>query len=270
MYKSFIEKKPVGMDTKSVASGLAPPFAGIIQAVSDTRSLHLFKLDSYLVVLFFWLNSPQNYNFSTQLCQECLTLSLISFSSFTIWELLQYVIKWYKILRWKKLFYFCRVLPKNHIAVAAVISPFSLHPRHTALRVVPALCGGDCPHKRRGDQGGGVHPLQVRTRGGAVGLRRIRRHREQQDTWAGGEERGVHPERRQHRERRARQLPRLTNIHDNNVFFLICLLQYDFSFSSCIVHVVLVVKHTVKMKSKKTPVFRFGKQNNFSASFKVI
>lgn len=81
------------MDTKSVASGLAPPFAGIIQAVSDTRSLHLFKLDSYLVVLFLWLNSPQNYNFSTHLCQECLTLSLISFSSFTIWELLQYVIK---------------------------------------------------------------------------------------------------------------------------------------------------------------------------------
>ncbi|XP_034019271.1 L-threonine dehydratase catabolic TdcB isoform X2 [Thalassophryne amazonica] len=28
MYRSFIEEKPVGMDTKSVASGLAPPFAG--------------------------------------------------------------------------------------------------------------------------------------------------------------------------------------------------------------------------------------------------
>ncbi|KAK5876825.1 hypothetical protein CesoFtcFv8_026139 [Champsocephalus esox] len=28
MYKSFIEKKPVSMDTKSIASGLAPPFAG--------------------------------------------------------------------------------------------------------------------------------------------------------------------------------------------------------------------------------------------------
>ncbi|XP_030576454.1 uncharacterized protein LOC115773714 [Archocentrus centrarchus] len=28
MYKSFIEKKPVGMDSKSIASGLAPPFAG--------------------------------------------------------------------------------------------------------------------------------------------------------------------------------------------------------------------------------------------------
>ncbi|XP_033987508.1 L-threonine ammonia-lyase [Trematomus bernacchii] len=28
MYKSLIEKKPVGMDTKSIASGLAPPFAG--------------------------------------------------------------------------------------------------------------------------------------------------------------------------------------------------------------------------------------------------
>ncbi|XP_052411242.1 phenylserine dehydratase [Carassius gibelio] len=28
MYKSFIEKKPVGMDAKSIASGLAPPFAG--------------------------------------------------------------------------------------------------------------------------------------------------------------------------------------------------------------------------------------------------
>uniref|UniRef100_A0A3B5B834 L-serine deaminase n=1 Tax=Stegastes partitus TaxID=144197 RepID=A0A3B5B834_9TELE len=27
MYKSFIEKKPVGMDAKSIASGLAPPFA---------------------------------------------------------------------------------------------------------------------------------------------------------------------------------------------------------------------------------------------------
>lgn len=30
MYKSFIEKKPVGMDSKSIASGLAPPFAGIV------------------------------------------------------------------------------------------------------------------------------------------------------------------------------------------------------------------------------------------------
>ncbi|KAK2832403.1 hypothetical protein Q7C36_015865 [Tachysurus vachellii] len=30
MYKSFIEKKPVGMDSKSVASGLAPPFAGAL------------------------------------------------------------------------------------------------------------------------------------------------------------------------------------------------------------------------------------------------
>lgn len=30
MYKSFIEKKPVGMDTKSIASGLAPPFAGTL------------------------------------------------------------------------------------------------------------------------------------------------------------------------------------------------------------------------------------------------
>lgn len=28
MYQSFVEKKPVGMDAKSVASGLAPPFAG--------------------------------------------------------------------------------------------------------------------------------------------------------------------------------------------------------------------------------------------------
>ncbi|RXN04195.1 phenylserine dehydratase-like protein [Labeo rohita] len=28
VYKSFIEKKPVGMDAKSIASGLAPPFAG--------------------------------------------------------------------------------------------------------------------------------------------------------------------------------------------------------------------------------------------------
>nr|XP_046235568.1 L-threonine dehydratase catabolic TdcB [Scatophagus argus] len=30
MYKSFIEKKPVGMDAKSIASGLAPPFAGTL------------------------------------------------------------------------------------------------------------------------------------------------------------------------------------------------------------------------------------------------
>ncbi|XP_019898555.2 phenylserine dehydratase isoform X3 [Esox lucius] len=30
MYKSFIEKKPVGMDSKSIASGLAPPFAGTL------------------------------------------------------------------------------------------------------------------------------------------------------------------------------------------------------------------------------------------------
>ncbi|XP_019732680.1 uncharacterized protein LOC109520137 [Hippocampus comes] len=30
MYKSFIEKKPVGMDTSSIASGLAPPFAGTL------------------------------------------------------------------------------------------------------------------------------------------------------------------------------------------------------------------------------------------------
>ncbi|XP_061523857.1 L-threonine dehydratase catabolic TdcB-like [Phycodurus eques] len=30
MYKSFIEKKPVGMDTRSIASGLAPPFAGML------------------------------------------------------------------------------------------------------------------------------------------------------------------------------------------------------------------------------------------------
>ncbi|KAK6303055.1 hypothetical protein J4Q44_G00274100 [Coregonus suidteri] len=30
MYKSFIEKKPVGMDTKSIESGLAPPFAGTL------------------------------------------------------------------------------------------------------------------------------------------------------------------------------------------------------------------------------------------------
>ncbi|XP_045928414.1 L-threonine dehydratase catabolic TdcB isoform X1 [Micropterus dolomieu] len=30
MYKSFIEKKPVSMDTKSIASGLAPPFAGTL------------------------------------------------------------------------------------------------------------------------------------------------------------------------------------------------------------------------------------------------
>ncbi|XP_030005223.1 uncharacterized protein LOC115429698 [Sphaeramia orbicularis] len=28
MYQSFVEKKPVGMDAKSIASGLAPPFAG--------------------------------------------------------------------------------------------------------------------------------------------------------------------------------------------------------------------------------------------------
>ncbi|XP_030630670.1 uncharacterized protein LOC115812291 [Chanos chanos] len=30
MFKSFIEKKPVGMETKSIASGLAPPFAGTL------------------------------------------------------------------------------------------------------------------------------------------------------------------------------------------------------------------------------------------------
>ncbi|MCJ8743262.1 hypothetical protein PDJAM_G00091770 [Pangasius djambal] len=30
MYKSFIEKKPVGMDSKSIASGLAPPSAGAL------------------------------------------------------------------------------------------------------------------------------------------------------------------------------------------------------------------------------------------------
>ncbi|XP_041934177.1 phenylserine dehydratase [Alosa sapidissima] len=30
MFKSFMEKKPVGMDTKSIASGLAPPFAGAL------------------------------------------------------------------------------------------------------------------------------------------------------------------------------------------------------------------------------------------------
>ncbi|KAM9772442.1 L-threonine dehydratase catabolic TdcB [Syngnathus typhle] len=30
MYKSFLEKKPVGMDTSSIASGLAPPFAGTL------------------------------------------------------------------------------------------------------------------------------------------------------------------------------------------------------------------------------------------------
>ncbi|XP_051911169.1 L-threonine dehydratase catabolic TdcB [Hippocampus zosterae] len=30
MYKSFIERKPVGMDTSSIASGLAPPFAGTL------------------------------------------------------------------------------------------------------------------------------------------------------------------------------------------------------------------------------------------------
>ncbi|XP_068611375.1 L-threonine ammonia-lyase [Brachionichthys hirsutus] len=30
MYKSFIENKPVGMETRSIASGLAPPFAGTL------------------------------------------------------------------------------------------------------------------------------------------------------------------------------------------------------------------------------------------------
>uniref|UniRef100_A0A3B1JDS3 L-serine deaminase n=1 Tax=Astyanax mexicanus TaxID=7994 RepID=A0A3B1JDS3_ASTMX len=29
MYKSFIDNKPVGMDSKSIASGLAPPFAAL-------------------------------------------------------------------------------------------------------------------------------------------------------------------------------------------------------------------------------------------------
>lgn len=31
MYRSLIEKKPVGMDCKSIASGLAPPIAGTMQ-----------------------------------------------------------------------------------------------------------------------------------------------------------------------------------------------------------------------------------------------
>lgn len=35
MYKSFIEKKPVGMDTKSIASGLAPPFAGTMPNICE-------------------------------------------------------------------------------------------------------------------------------------------------------------------------------------------------------------------------------------------
>lgn len=43
MYKSLIEKKPVGMDTKSIASGLAPPFAGKIQNVTVEFSLFCFK-----------------------------------------------------------------------------------------------------------------------------------------------------------------------------------------------------------------------------------
>ncbi|XP_029615462.1 uncharacterized protein LOC115197921 [Salmo trutta] len=30
VYKSFIKKKPVGMDTKSITSGLAPPFSGTL------------------------------------------------------------------------------------------------------------------------------------------------------------------------------------------------------------------------------------------------
>lgn len=50
MYRSFIEKKPVGMDTKSIASGLAPPFAGMIQDVF-TAILHRVRL---LAVLFHW------------------------------------------------------------------------------------------------------------------------------------------------------------------------------------------------------------------------
>lgn len=36
MYKSFIEKKPVGMDAKSIASGLAPPFAGMKSTLNET------------------------------------------------------------------------------------------------------------------------------------------------------------------------------------------------------------------------------------------
>lgn len=47
MYKSFIEKKPVAMDTKSIASGLAPPFAGIMNV-----SLHFFKLLYFLITPF--------------------------------------------------------------------------------------------------------------------------------------------------------------------------------------------------------------------------
>lgn len=35
MYRSFIEKEPVGMDAKSIASGLAPPSAGTIVLLFD-------------------------------------------------------------------------------------------------------------------------------------------------------------------------------------------------------------------------------------------
>lgn len=38
MYKSFIEKKPVGMDTNSIASGLAPPFAGTSSCLCQSFS----------------------------------------------------------------------------------------------------------------------------------------------------------------------------------------------------------------------------------------
>lgn len=45
-YNSFIEKKPVGMDVNSIASGLAPPFEG-------TLCPHYFQL--------LRLKSPQIY-----------------------------------------------------------------------------------------------------------------------------------------------------------------------------------------------------------------
>lgn len=51
MYKSLIEKKPVEMDSKSIASGLAPPFAGSFCQISLQHIWVVCKL------FFFFLNS---------------------------------------------------------------------------------------------------------------------------------------------------------------------------------------------------------------------
>lgn len=55
MYKSLIEKKPVGMDSKSIASGLAPPFAGITYLILFTHNIKC-----YILVLVFDLRVPSD------------------------------------------------------------------------------------------------------------------------------------------------------------------------------------------------------------------